>query len=127
MLIDESRAPFIFARREATSDIPLDEQFRRLLEKGASFVLLTHHASDDHRDETHEQRKQRALFFKAIKGRMRALCRGMIVIDGADPVPAPMRLSMAIAGKAFGFPIAFVPDEATAIERGEKLLAQKQE
>jgi hypothetical protein len=125
MLIDNSLSPIVFLRTHAESSIPIEEQLQQLLNKGQRFVLVTDHSQDDHHDETPEERKQRALFFKKIKDRMRVLCGGMIVLEGDKPTPAPVRLVATTASKAFGFTVAFATDEEDAIEKGKSLLAQQ--
>lgn len=124
MLIDDALSPLVFLRSHGQSPLSVEEQFQQLLGKGQPFVLVTDHAQDDHPDETPEERKEKALFFKRVKERMRVLCRGMIVIEGDKPTVAPMRLAAAAASKAFGFKVAFAADEAEAIRQGKALLSQ---
>jgi hypothetical protein len=125
VFIDESSAPLLFIRSQVQSDVPVERQLEDVLEKGQAFVLITDHSPDEHHDETPEERKKKALHFKTIKSRMQALCRGMIVIEGDTPTPAPTRLAATAASKAFGFAIAFVPNEQAAIEEGRRLLAKR--
>lgn len=124
MLIDVSHAPFVYIRAEVESNVSLEEQFQQLLDKGQPFVLITNHGQDDHPDETAEERREKAFFFKKIKERMGRLCRGMIVLEGDKPTPAPMRLIATTASKAFGFAVVFVPSEDDAIQQGKELLAE---
>lgn len=130
MFFDDSRSPLVFLRRhldpEATAHADDEVQLERLLDRGRSFVLITDHAADDHADETVEERRQRAAFFKRIKDRMQRLCRGMIVLEGDRPLPAPVRALASTASKAFGFPVAFARDEAEAIRLGERLLVPRE-
>ncbi|MBB3461276.1 hypothetical protein [Rhizobium sp. BK377] len=88
MLLDRSRLPVVFIRTDADAETSINDQIEALLEERRPFVLVTDHAPDDHEDETQEERKERALFFKKIKDRMRAYCRGMIVIDGGNLIEA---------------------------------------
>lgn len=124
MLIDVSRAPFVFIRAEVESHASIEEQFQQLLDKEQRFVLITNHGEDDHHDETAEERRQKALLFKKIKARLTQLCRGMIVLEGDKPTPAPARLIATTASKAFGFAVAFVSSEEDAIRQGMELLAK---
>ncbi|NTF46533.1 hypothetical protein [Rhizobium rhizogenes] len=124
MLLDESRSPLIFLRVKPESDMHINQQLERLLDRRKAFVLITDHAPDDHEDETPAERKEKALFFKRIKDRMRQYCRGMIVVEGATPTNAAMRLAASAAGKAFGFSIQFAADEQDAVARGMALLAK---
>lgn len=125
MLIDESRAPLMFFRSQGESDIPVEQQLQRLLDQGQPFVLVMDHSPDDHHDETVEQRREKALFFKRVKDQMRSLCRGMIVLERGKPTSAPMRLAAAGASKAFGFKVGFVDDEAAAVQLGLTWMEQQ--
>ena len=125
MLIDDSSAPLLFIRPHVESDLPVERQLERQLEKGQEFVLITHHALDEDHDETPEARKQKVLYFKTIKSRLQALCRGMVLIESDKPLPATVRLAATAAVKAVGFTSAFVPDEQAAIEEGKRLLANR--
>ncbi|WP_256078802.1 hypothetical protein [Massilia sp. YIM B04103] len=126
MFIDISQAPFVYIREEVESSIPVTEQIQQLLAQDQPFVLITNHRHDDHQDETAEERKEKALFFKKVKERMRQLCRGMIVVEGEKPIPAAMRLVAATASKAFGFAVKFAASEEQAIQQGRELLAGDQ-
>lgn len=118
MLIDESRAPLMFLRSREESDVPVEQQLQRLLDQGRPFVLVMDHSPEEHHDESAQERRERALFFKRVKDQMRSVCRGMIVLEGGKPTPAPMRLAAAGLSKAFGFKVGFVDDETAAIELG---------
>ncbi|WP_375786966.1 hypothetical protein ACE10Z_05150 [Bradyrhizobium sp. Pha-3] len=122
MLVDDSRFPLVFLRSHAESSATINQQFEDLLEKRQLFVLITDHADDDHEDETKEERKEKALFFKQIKDRMRSFCRGMIVIEGRMPLNAAMRVTAAAASKALGFSVLFALDEDEAAAKGMLLL-----
>lgn len=106
MLIDDLRSPLVFLRSHGESPLSVEEQFQQLLGKGQQFVLVADHAQNDHPGETQEERKEKALFFKRIKDRMRVLCRGMIVIEGDKPTAAPLRMAASATSKAFGFTVA---------------------
>lgn len=122
MLIDASQAPYVYLREEVESSISIEEQFEQLLSRGQPFVLITNHKDHDHSNDTSEERKEKALFFKRIKERMGKLCRGMIIMEGDTPSPAPMRLVATTASKAFGFSVLFVSSDDEAIEKGKELL-----
>ncbi|MDM0091386.1 hypothetical protein QTI08_28475, partial [Variovorax sp. J22G40] len=96
MRLDTTRFPLVFMReaqqQPSAADTP-EQALEALLDRGERFVLLTDHLPGDHADESHEDRKQRALFFKRHKARMRALCQGM--------VPGPVN---AISGVALAEP-----------------------
>ncbi|EUB98925.1 hypothetical protein PMI07_005206 [Rhizobium sp. CF080] len=122
MLFDDSRFPLVFLRTQTESAISINEQFEQLLDKRERFVVITDHSPDDHEDETQEERKEKALFFKRIKHRMREFCCGMVVIEGQTSASAVLRVAATAAAKAFGFAILFVSDEEQAVTKGLALL-----
>lgn len=124
MLIDDSRAPFVFLRAELESKVSIEEQFERLFGKGEPFVLVHNHSADEHHEETSEEKKEKALFFKRIKSRLRGLCRGMIVVETGGSTRSPARLAASAASKALGFAVAFASDEEDAINQGKALLTK---
>lgn len=124
MLIDQSRFPLIFMRDDVHSDIPATTQLDALLDRNERFVLISDHPPGDEHDETPEERKERALFFKRKKDRLRKHCAGSIVIEGGKPTPMPIRLAAQTFGKAFGIGFFFVRDEPEAIEKATYLLEE---
>lgn len=118
MRLDTTHFPLVYLREPAAQAAPTgpsaEDQLQSLLDQGLHFVLLTDHLPGDHPDESHEERKQRALFFKRNRERMRALCRGMVVITGERAVPAALRLAVQGMGKALGMRVAFVQEEGEA-------------
>lgn len=122
MFIDVSQAPYVYLREEVESSVSIEEQFQQLLNRDQPFVLITNHKDHDHSNDTSEERKEKALFFKRIKERMGKLCRGMIIMEGDTPSPAPMRLVATTASKALGFSVLFVSSDDEAIEKGRELL-----
>jgi len=125
MLLDRSRLPVVFIRTDADEETSINDQIEALLEERRPFVLVTDHAPDDHEEETQEERKERALFFKKIKDRMRAYCRGMIVIDGGRPMSPAIKIAAVTAGKAFGFAIVFAANEEEAELKGRSLIGSR--
>lgn len=123
MLVDVTRFPVVFIRSESTSEEPVPSQIGRLLDRDEPFVLMTDHAPGDHDDESPEERKEKALFFKRIKARFLKLCKGMIVIEGDKPSSAFVRAGAATAAKAFGFSVFFVADEEQAASKARSILA----
>ncbi len=71
MLIDTSRFPLVYLREHAAQEARTNEnasaegQLESLLDQGRQFVLLTDHLPGDHPEESHEERKQRALKSRA--------------------------------------------------------------
>ncbi|KEH08624.1 hypothetical protein GY14_18395 [Delftia tsuruhatensis] len=133
MLIDTSRFPLVYLREPEAqapadagngNDASAEVQIESLLDQGRHFVLLTDHLPGDHPEENHEERKQRALFFKRNRERMRQLCRGMVVITGERAVPVALRLAVQGMGKALGMRVAFVQGEDEAQVCSWELLGQ---
>ena len=133
MLIDTSRFPLVYLREPEAqapadagngNDASAEAQIESLLDQGQHFVLLTDHLPGDHPEESHEERKQRALFFKRNRERMRQLCRGRVVITGDRAVPAALRLAVQGMGKALGMRVAFVQGEDEAQVCSWELLGQ---
>lgn len=130
MQLDTTRFPLVYLRghdaqeARAGTEASAEGQLESLLDQGRPFVLLTDQLPGDHPEESHEERKQRALFFKRNRERMRQLCRGMVVITGDRVVPAALRLAMQGMGKALGMRIAFVQEDGDARQRSMEWLAQ---
>lgn len=125
MLIDQSRDPIIFLRTSAAANDSIETQFEQLLQRPTPFVLITdHHEHDHNHQDTPEERKQKALFFKRVRGRLRSLCLGMIVIDGDKPSPIAARLAARAISKALGFSVLFAASEDQAVHEATRLLTE---
>jgi hypothetical protein len=129
MILDDVRFPLVFLRAHADGihsdeQAGRDELFEGLLKRASPFVLIVEHIAHDHDDETSEERKAKALFFKRIKQRMASYCLGLIVIEGDSPLNAAARIAATGASKALGFPVQFVKDEGAAVAKGRSLLEQ---
>jgi hypothetical protein len=128
MLLDDSRFPLVFLRAHEEPHSSFDEQmernelFERLLAKELPFVLIADHPEHDHENETSEERKAKALFFKRMKDRMNKYCVGLIVIEGQSPISTATRIAAAGISKALGFSVQFAPDEESAAAKGADLL-----
>lgn len=125
MQIDKSRFPLVFFREAEAAETDAEAALSALLDEGQPFVLIAEHHRHDEDQETPEARKARARFFKQNKDRLRALCMAAIVIEGAEPMPAALRLAAQGVGKAFGTPFHFVRDEAAAMAIGKEALARR--
>lgn len=123
--LDMAAFPLVFLRNDAQAppDLSPEMQLEAVLDRGEAFVLLTDHLPGDHgHDQGHEERKQRALFFKRNKARLHALCKGLVLITGERTVPAPVRLAAQGAGKALGLAISFFAAEHEAMAHAARLL-----
>lgn len=125
MSIDDTRAPLIFLRAEREVDSSVEAEFEALLAKEQPFVMIIHAFEHNHDGEPPEERKQKALFFKRIRDRLRKLCLAMIVIEDGQSLSAAARLAAQTASKGFGFSVQFAATKAQAVERGQELLARK--
>ncbi len=124
MLLDDTRSPLVFLRMAAEASVPIEHQLEQLLEKETPFVLITDDVHGDHHDEPPEERKQKAIFFKRVKDRMRRYCRGMIVIEGKAAPDLAARAAAAAASKALGFSVQFAPDANRAETIAAAMLAR---
>lgn len=128
MLLDETRFPLVFLREHEDESSSIEEVFDRnnqlesLLDRQTPFVLIADHSSHAHDDETPEERKAKALFFKRIKDRMRKYCLGLVVIEGHSPMNTAARVAASAASKALGFSVQFAADEEQAAAKGLLLL-----
>jgi hypothetical protein len=126
MQFDTSKFPLVFLMEQthAQSAATVEAQLAALLDRGERFVLLTDHLPGDHPEESKEERKERALFFKRNKDRLKQLCRGIVFITGERTVSAAIRLAAQGAGKALGLGFAFVPSEDEAQGEAMRLLSR---
>jgi hypothetical protein len=123
MHLDRSRAPLVYMRPDLVTETPYERQLDDLLDAGAPFVLVTEPFPDHVHDEPPEERKARALQFKRQRERLRALCRGVVVVQGDKPLALPFRVAAEGFGKAVGVPVRFVRDDAEAATVGLALAA----
>ncbi|PCE30122.1 hypothetical protein [Burkholderia ubonensis] len=114
---DISRFPFCVFRAQAATPgyaPQWEKEIDALMHHGAPFVVV--YVSLD-ADETHEDRKQRAVWLKQNKAALGAVCKALISVE-PDP---ERRISIAALGetavKAFGIPHEAVAslDEAAAL------------
>lgn len=125
MIVDTAHFPIVFLRSVEGNDAPPEAALNAVLDRETPFVLITDHSPDDHGEDTPDERRERALFFKTIKARMKRYCLGMIVIDSGKAANGAIRLAAATASKAFGFEVGFETAEASAVARAQGLLARK--
>ncbi len=128
MQLDATRFPLVFLREhdQEHSHHEVEAELAALLNRGERFVLLTDHLpGDDHgHDESHDERKQRALFFKENKQRLKDVCAGLVVITGDRPISGAAKLAVQTLSKVLGFGCAFVRDERDAQEQASRFLME---
>ncbi|AYN20699.1 hypothetical protein [Alcaligenes aquatilis] len=126
MHVDDTQFPLVFLREHSPQQTPqqAQDQLEALLNRGQRFVLLTDRmgGEDPAHEESHEDRKQRALFFKQNKPRLKELCAGMVVISKGRAIPAAVRLAQQTLGRVLGLRFAFVMDETQARMQARRLL-----
>jgi hypothetical protein len=128
MPLDDTQFPWVFLREHSTPQTPqqAQDQLEALLSRGQRFVLLTDRLGGEKHahEESHEDRKQRALFFKQNKQRLKDLCAGMVVISKGRAIPAAARLAQQTLGRVLGLQFSFVVDEGEARLEASRLLAR---
>jgi hypothetical protein len=89
MQLDDTQFPLVFLREHSTPQTPqqAQDQLEALLSRGQRFVLLTDRLGGEKHahEESHEDRKQRALFFKQNKQRLKDLCAAKVASGRTSP------------------------------------------
>lgn len=128
MHMDDTQFPLVFLREHDQQQTPqqAQDQLEALLDRGQRFVLLTERlgGAAGKQEESHEDRKQRALFFKQNKQRLKDLCAGMVVISKGRAIPTVARLAQQTLGRVLGLQFSFVLDEGEARLEASRLLAR---
>jgi len=130
MPIDSTQFPLVFLRLDegadgsSTTSRSTEDQLDSVLGREQRFVLIAARAPGGDQDGSPEERKQRALFFKRNRERLRRLCAGAVVVEGDRPTPVAIRLAAQAMGKAFGFSFQFVATEFDAIDRARQLVGR---
>lgn len=101
------------------------DELEALLGRSRPFVLIFAAPHEDDHEESQEDRRERAIWFKQNRARMMALCAGAMVIEKNGPTPMPIRLAAQGFGKALGIEFGFVGDDRAAREAAAALLARK--
>lgn len=132
MPVDATQFPLVYLTAPQPDSSPGEAEaaFEALLDRGERFVVVTERPpGEEHEHERelahetpHEARKQRALFFKRNKARMKVLCAGMVVIAGERPISLAARVAAQTLGKFLGFRCAFVRDAHEAQAQAERFL-----
>jgi NADPH-dependent ferric siderophore reductase len=124
LIHDIAAFPFVWLRHDAMHarnpaqwQIEMDD----LLERGEPFVIIFE--AGEH-DETHEDRKTRALWLKRNKQALVGVCLAVIAIEPDTVIRVLREAQSVMAAKAFGIAAKVVACEADALLVARKLLEQ---
>lgn len=120
MMLDLRQFPLVRVLPINTTELEPERQIELLLDREESFVLMMHRPEEGHADDSPENRKSRARFFKQNRGRLKQLCAAAILIEGDRPVSAPIKAMAWGLSKAFSVPFHFVRDEDQAISMARR-------
>ncbi|MDF3836543.1 hypothetical protein P3W85_26840 [Cupriavidus basilensis] len=122
-LYDVSAFPLVTSRSEAMPPGYASrwcDEMTSLVGQDRPFVLIHGpHAAE----ETHEDRKRRAIWLKQHKTLLGQLCRTLIHIEPDPDRRAAMQAQAAMAVKAFGVPVAMAATMAEALVLGNAALS----
>lgn len=122
MRLDLEHFPLVLVDYDAPDNTAPEEQVRQLLSRGEHFVMISGRPPVGHQDDTPENRKSRAAFFKSHKAQLKALCAGAVMIEGDKPVARPFKIMASTLGRVFGVRFAFVRDRDAAMEVARAML-----
>ncbi|WP_372018667.1 GntR family transcriptional regulator [Tistrella mobilis] len=121
---DMSAFPLVRARPDAVRPgyaVAWEEEMQALLDRGTPFVVIF---SGPQPEETHEDRRRRALWLKRSREVLGLICKGMIVVEESRSRRLVMEAQALMAEKAFGVPARVVASEAGVEEAARDLLAR---
>ncbi|MCX5576756.1 hypothetical protein [Kaistia terrae] len=101
------------------------DELETLLGRNRPFVILFDAPQKDEHEESQEERREKAIWFKRNRARLMSLCAGAMVIESNGPTPMPIRLAAQAVGKALGLEFRFVGDDRAAREAATRLLSTK--
>lgn len=116
---DVRELPFVLFNQEAAEPgyaRDWEAEMTALLKHGEPFVVVYDQLT---RDETHEDRKQRAIWLKQHKAALAEVCKALVSVEPNETRRAAVRAMGETAVKAFGIPHEAVAtrDEAMALAR----------
>ncbi|MDR3399851.1 MAG: hypothetical protein P4M06_20100 [Pandoraea sp.] len=117
---DIRELPFVVFNQEAAEPgyaRDWEAEMVALMNHGQPFVVVYDQLT---RDETHEDRKQRAIWLKHNKTALAAVCKALVSIEPGEARRAEVRAMGEAAVKAFG-----IPHEAVATREEAMALAQR--
>lgn len=121
MRLDTRNFPIVWMREhvdgEGHDEEEEQERMLGLLRRGERFVLVAERMPRvaDLAEIDPEERRRRALLFKAYKGELARLCAGMILIGRAADMPFPVRKAIEGMSSAFGIGFLFAENETAAL------------
>ncbi|MCX5520090.1 hypothetical protein OSH10_16740 [Kaistia defluvii] len=130
MMLNCDEFPLVYIRDHdhdvrAPGEPSWPEEMEALLGRNRPFVILFDAPQKHEQEETQEERREKAIWFKRNRARLTALCAGAIVIESNGPTPMPIRLAARAVGKAFGVEFRFVGDDKAAREVATTILEDK--
>ncbi|VVE48814.1 hypothetical protein PCA20602_04575 [Pandoraea capi] len=117
---DIRELPFVTFNQEAAEPgyaRDWEAEMVALVKHGAPFVVVYDQLT---RDETHEDRKQRAVWLKHNKSALAAVCKALVSIEPDETRRAAIRTMGEAAVKAFG-----IPHEAVATREEAEALVER--
>ncbi len=118
---DIRELPFVVFRQEAADPgyaRDWEAEMVALVNHGQPFVVVYDQLT---RDETHEDRKQRAIWLKHNKTALAAVCKALISIEPSEARRSEVRAMGEAAVKAFGIPHEVVATREAALALAQRL------
>jgi hypothetical protein len=118
---DIRELPFVVFRQEAADPgyaRDWEAEMVALVKHGQPFVVVYDQLT---RDETHEDRKQRAIWLKHNKTALAAVCKALISIEPSEARRSEVRAMGEAAVKAFGIPHEVVATREAALALAQRL------
>ncbi|AJE99784.1 hypothetical protein [Pandoraea apista] len=118
---DVRELPFVVFNQEAADPgyaRDWEAEMTALVNHGQPFVVVYDQLT---RDETHEDRKQRAIWLKQNKTALAAVCKALVSIEPSEARRAEVRAMGVAAVKAFGIPHEAVATREEAIRLAHRL------
>jgi len=125
-LLDLTHDPVVEIKVPANSEPGRVARFHAALDwlivRGRGFVVVIEGAGDEEQ-ESHEDRTERALWFKANMERIAACCRGMIYIECDDTKRAEWQRRAAAMAQAFPVLMVIARSHEEALSEAKKLVS----
>lgn len=129
MILESSNFPIVRVSIHKGDPIAGFTAFEALLARQQAFALISLEEKDqgeDKPEETHEERKQTALWMKKNKEALRSYVKGMAQIEPSAAKRLSMKAFLPVFSKAWGFPLIIVASDEEAQEAAHQLLTSDQ-